>query len=317
MILHIINEMLPGEKSDALLQLAEELNYLNDELFHEYEPRSYTSFEDRLELWLANVEDPAERKAMFEMLSHIFFVARGQMNSLCRTAYNDPIMRWVIDNAGINIAADDASGELAGEMRRTWFCPMTDSMRINKFLKVNDIEGHKHRPDWRSLRDLGDATKIRAFVEKQGMKSLVLLEDFVGTGRQMTDAATFALETLPDLPILIVPLISCPEGAREGAKLQAAHELLQVRPVLVLVEPTSFIRKEAGSAEPPGFQILREMSSRYEGRFSSKFDDPFGHGDLGALTVLHTNCPDNALPLIFDDSEDWRALFPRVRRVDH
>lgn len=317
MILHIIKKLLPEEQSDSILQLAEELNYLSDELFHEYEPRSYSSFEDRLELWLANVEDRTERKAMFQMLAHLFFVARGQMNSLCRTAFNDPITRWVIDDGNINLADEDIAAKLAEEMRLTWFCPLTDSMRINKFLKVNDIEGHKHRPDWRSLSEMGDATRIEAFVERQHIKRLVLLEDFVGTGRQMTDATNYALSTLPELPILVVPLICCPDGARQGESLQASHELLEVRPILILDEPSAFVRKNAGASEPPEFPILRRMSTSYEQRFATHFADPFGHGELGALSVLHTNCPDNTLPLIFDDGDEWRALFPRVGRVDH
>ena len=254
-----------------------------------------------------------QQKAMFRLLRHLFFVGREQFESLCRAAFNDPITRWVIDLEAFDIIALDMTTRLKTAMTQTWFCPITDSMQINAFLKLNSLGGHSHRPDWRSLEELGDPAKIREYVTSENIRRLVLLEDFVGSGIQMTSSVSWAAETLPDTPILVIPLVCCPAGSDAGHSLAKRYPNLQFAPVLTLSSHL-FLLREPQAEEPAEFERVRELSEQLAHRFGRMFDLPFGFGDTGALVVLYSNCPDNTLPIIHDQGLEWEALFPRIAR---
>lgn len=305
--------LLEENKDCELLKIHAKLGWLNDELFDDYEPRAYSDFLHRLSDWLSNVADAADKLTLFKLAGEVFFVGRAQMASLFRTAFNDNISRWVIDQAELRLDDPALPAELADHMRGTWICPVTDSMRINKFLKVNDLEGHVYRPDWFSMAEFGDQERIRRYVESTTIKRLVLLEDFVGSGRQIRTAIDFAMQSLPNIPILVVPLICCPDGALRTRKLASKRELLTFDPVLELPESV-FIRRLSREDEPTLHSEIRGLTDRLGGRLPTMWADEFGYNDIGSLIVLHSNCPDNSLPLLHDDGEKWKALFPRVRR---
>ena len=186
-------------------------------------------------------------------------------------------------------------------------------MRINSVLKVNRLEGHDIRGDFRAHATLGDADRIAKYVAQEGIQRLVLLEDFVGSGNQMRSTADWAAMTLPNIQILLVPLICCPDGIVTGQELAAEHSNLIFAPTLVL-EKALFLLPKAQQAEPALFPKLRSVVIRLRDRMGRWQRHPFGYEDTGAIIVLYTNCPDNSLALIHDDSDTWEALFPRVQR---
>lgn len=311
----LIDEWTAEADSDDLLRLWERVEWLRGELFDSYEPASFTRFDDRLAAWLSNVVQPDEKKAMFRLLHHLFFVGREQFASLARAAFNDAVTRWIIDQEDLDIRALDIGEGIDKAIEATWFCPITDSMSINTFLKLNMIGGHNSRPDWRSLQTLGDPAKIQDFVKRNKIRHLVLLEDFVGSGSQMDSTVVWARGALPGIPILVAPLICCPVGARRGHDLSKHHANLAFEPVLTL-RPELFVQRQPQTGEKEPFAQIRALSEENCERFAEKFHEPFGFEDTGALVVLHTNCPDNTLPLIHDDGAAWKALFPRISRTD-
>ena len=301
------------ESVEGIQEAYTQLSWMQRELLEEYEPQAYARFSDRVDDWLSNFPDDADRRAMYLLLRRIFFVGQEQINSLSRAAFDDIVCRWTIDRAGVDLLCGNLQQGLATALEHTWFCPVTDSMKINSFLKLNGLGGHEIRPDWLSLSQLADKTAIRSFVETRKIKRVVLLEDFVGSGTQMTQAVLFAVETLPSIPILVVPLICCPAGLHVGRELASKHANLQIEPVLALSEKL-FVLPEAQEDEPAEFATARRLSREMAKDFGRDFADPLGFRDTGALIVLHTNCPDNTLPLIHDQGENWKAIFPRIPR---
>ena len=130
-----------------------------------------------------------------------------KFESLCRTAYNGHVLRWLIEQLNADIVDPAVMEALDVGISETWFCPITDSMRINSFLKANKLTGKTHRPDWRSLRKFGDPAKIRQFINDNQIRRVVLLEDFVGSGTQMLSAIKFAADISSDIEILVLPLV--------------------------------------------------------------------------------------------------------------
>lgn len=312
-IFRIVEPWVMDAGSDALVQLRDHLVWLQKELFDEYEPNRYESFDDRVSAWLQNVPDGDDRKALFRLLEHLFFVGKQQFDALCRAAYGSETTRWLVDQTEMNLAAPQLSLLIEQEMRDTWFCPITDSMRINSFLKLNGHPGHERRPEWRSLQMFADPDKLRNYVSTQGIKRLVLLEDFVGSGTQIKEVVPWAATTLPQLPILVIPLVCCPDGEKAGVELSAAHSNVSFSPTLTL-RPEYFLLEMPQPGEPDVFTRVRELILRVAVRLGFWQHHLFGFEGTGALVALYSNCPDNTLPIIHHGGSQWDPLFSRIRR---
>jgi len=222
----------------------------------------------------------------------------------------------------LGLALDDPNLEaaLGAALQRTWFCPITDSMRINAFYHLNHISGRDYRPDWRSLAAFGDSKKLEAFL-KGNIDRIVLLEDFVGSGSQIAPAIQF-LESLGHrLPTLLVPLIICPAGKVASTAWCKTNPSLTVSPIIEL-QAHEFLGANPVANEPPVFTALRQIvTDTYpqvlDGAdpYVSKTYTAFGFRGTGSLVVLATNCPDNTLPLVHFKSGTWSPLFPRASRI--
>lgn len=308
----LVEPWLLDADSDDLIKLRDHLVWLQKELFDEYEPNRYESFDDRLVEWLLNVDDGDDRKSLFRLLKHLFFVGKQQFDSLCRAAYGDQATRWVIDKCGLNISDPNLSDHIRTAMQHTWFCPITDSMRINSFLKLNGLRGHNHRPDWRSLQMFGDPARIQAYLTANSIERIVLLEDFVGTGDQMSNSVAWAAGNFPATQILVMPLVCCPRGVETGALL-AAFANVTFSATLTL-RPELFLRETHQADEPELFTRVRAIIQHVRARLNGWQAEPFGYEATGALVALYSNCPDNTLPLIHAQGDQWAPLFSRIRR---
>ncbi|HQS07644.1 MAG TPA: hypothetical protein PLK13_02365 [Xanthobacteraceae bacterium] len=312
-IFRLVEPWTMDADSDDLIQLRDHLVWLQKELFHEYEPNRYESFDDRVSAWLRNVPDGDDRKSLFRLLEHLFFVGKQQFDSLCRAAYGAQTTRWLIDLECLSLTNPQLSQLIDKEMRNTWFCPITDSMRINSFLKLNGHPGHDYRPDWRSLQIFADPDKLRNYVLADNIKRLVLLEDFVGSGNQIKEVVGWAAATLPRIPILVIPLVCCPAGVKTGKELSSSHGNVIFSPTLTL-RPEHFLIETPRANEPEVFAQVRNLIHRVGARLNGWESNLFGYETTGALVALYSNCPDNTLPIVHYKGADWNPLFPRVRR---
>jgi hypothetical protein len=312
-----IMELPDGPEIEAVNQ---HVVQLARELYSEYEPTKGPSpdFWQRLEMWLDNVTE-ADQKVLFRLLRHLFFIGPKELDNLYRVAYNEHVSRWLIDQIGASLDDPTLDTQLSTALQETWFCPVTDSMRINAFYHLNHITGSNFRPDWASLCELGSTVRIDAYIAKHGIKRLVLLEDFVGSGSQINDAVVFAA-TLPSrLPVLCLPLILCPNGRINMALWESTHTNLTCDAVLNL-RSLDFLTPTAEATEPVVYAQARTVAvTAYNAMQASgphtQLYSAFGYQETGGLVVLSTNCPDNTLPLIHFNVPTWNALFPRASRL--
>jgi hypothetical protein len=294
------------------------VQYLGKKVYDDYEPSQFDNFEDRLDRWLHNMDDDEDRLTLFKLLSRLFFIGRPEFESLCRAAFHGPVSRWLVDECAIDIADPAGMEKLNGGIERTWFCPITDSMRINSFLKVNKLIGKSHRPDWRSLRKFGDPASVLAYIKANEIDRIVLLEDFVGSGTQMKSAVKFAAELSKDLRTLACPLVTCPDGDVTGFELQRTYENVTYEPVM-RVAPGMLIKADPQPDEPELYQQVRSLVSRVHARLGPTDRDDeskrfHGFRGTGAVISMYSNCPNNSLPIIYDETPEWRPLFPRIKR---
>lgn len=312
-----IMELPDGPEIEAVNQ---HVVHLARELYCEYEPTKGPSpdFWQRLESWLDNVAE-ADQKVLFRLLRHLFFIGPKELDNLYRVAYNEHVSHWLINQLGLTLDDPTLDEQLAIALNETWFCPITDSMRINAFYHLNHITGSNLRPDWFSLAELGSTARIGTYVADQGIRRIVLLEDFVGSGSQIEPSVTFAATLPANLPVLCLPLILCPSGVTNLNAWQAAHANLTCDSVLRL-GPTDFIGSNPVPNEPAIYAEIRPVAITSFNTMQTsgphpQLYTPFGFQGTGGLVVLSTNCPDNTLPLIHFNVSTWNALFPRASRL--
>lgn len=294
------------------------IEYLGRKVFNDYEPSQFDQFEDRLDRWLHNITEEEDQRTLFLLLSRLFFIGRPEFESLCRTAYNGPVHRWLVEQLNVDIADPTAMEALDAGVAETWFCPITDSMRINSFLKANKLTGKSHRPDWRSLRKFGDSAKILQYITSNQIQRIILLEDFVGSGTQMRSAVRFAADISANIKILALPLVTCPAGDQVGRQL-ARLPNVSYEPVMV-IPPEMLIKADIQPGEPLFFQTVRDLIVRARTKLSEPETDVesrryHGYKGTGAVVAMYSNCPNNSLPIIYDETEGWHALFPRIKRA--
>ena len=285
--------------------------YLARKLYEDYEPDLFQPFLIRLEKWLNNVDSEDDKKILLSLLTKLFYAGQGEIESLYRSAAIQ-INRWLMNINEINIDHQNFDIQCKQAINETWICPITDSLRINSFLKINGLIGHDHRPHWRSLSIFGDPNRISAYMSEKNIKRIVLLEDFVGSGTQCASTLRYCASNFPTIDVLAIPLIVCPDGNARLTMIQNEFTNVTYEPVLSL-PTTTFLKKLPQPNENHYFTSGRALIEKHSHLLG---DDRFGFCDTGALIALFTNCPDNTISVFREDSANWKPLFPRIRRPE-
>jgi hypothetical protein len=318
-----------------------QLDYHATKEWHVYLPAEHPDFNpsymERLAEWVGNLTDPADQKLLLEYALCISFFSHDDFVALYRTAYDREITRWMITQIGVKLASngvDAFNAAIQGHLHhQTWFCPVTDSMDINEFYKVNHLTGVGHRPGFATLQMLAEkagspnlnlAGNVAYYMSNPSLdpqkphpplKWLVLLEDIVGSGSQCLHAVRWAVSNL-SIPILFVPLILCPNGVEAlSAEEKRSNGRLTVRPVIELHRSDLLGPERQGQ---PGWPIADKMEvlANQCATRASIDRDTFGFGNTGCSLVTFANTPDNTLPLVHNKPRTggWEPLFPRVYR---
>lgn len=331
-----IEQLVRRWSKDELTKVNRRVVDLERWLYKTYEPNKFgpDDFWGRLEKWLDNVPSDAEKQLLFQLLVEILYLGPFEFEELYRFAYQGPIARWLIDICDIDVFAPDGQEKLIAAAGDTWFCPVTDSFRINAFFHVNNLAaGANLRPDWHSLFKLGDVAKINSYCAQNNIKRLVLLEDFVGGGSQSLAAVNFAATKVHDLQVLFAPLVICPTGAQNARQL--ANLLSTARPgalrygAAMELPANAFLTHDQSPYTEPN-TLVTALRNLIEARYpevsggrqpgDEKPYHPFGYPDnnpTGGLVVMYSNTPDNTLPLIHwrPPEGTWNPIFPRHSRV--
>lgn len=329
------NEGSRERKPKTFQSILESLEFAEKEWLTSYLPTQSgpqpSEFFDRLLLWLRNSGvDDEDSPLLFEFASQLLFFSAEDFQALYRNAYTGPITRWIASETAMRIDAPNWEHELAQQRdRRTWYCPVTDSMDIAGFYHLNQLSGISHRPGFRSLlRFKAEGGALAQYMQDAQLDRLVLLEDFVGTGSQTSKTVRWALESLGK-PVLFVPLIIAPDGLRRLRKIEAelGREKLQVAPIIEL-EPSDFVGP-AKQQNAPLFSAVRALAEKVHAEVRGASPDDSGQPPYsflgfkrpkddcaGATVVMHSNCPNNTIPLVHHHGPktQWKPLFPRVER---
>ncbi|GGC76700.1 phosphoribosyltransferase-like protein [Vreelandella lutescens] len=306
-------------KAGALRALYETLA---EHLYHQYEPTRGSSnarlsrdFIVRLNEWLKCFRSEEDQWIAFKSIEYFFFAGQSEFDELYRCAFDHVIKPWIIDENNIDIFSAESTGILNQELAKIWPCPISDSLRINSFLHLTGLKGQSLRPDWMSLNSLGDPGKIKDFCDKENLKYLVLIEDFIGSGGQAARLLNFALSVFNG-PILIIPLVICAQGDKKiRGKLEAIGRAnVKYQPVTIVPE-VCMVTEELQTQQPAFFDQLRVVLKNGYNIINQKMDgEEYGWKKTGSLIVLYSNCPNNTPPIYHKVTDSWNPVFPRFDR---
>lgn len=300
-------------------------------------PNFRPNYMDRLARWVSNIASEDDQKLLLEYAGYISFFSHDDFVALYRTAFDREVLGWVAKQLGCRIEGGPLS-HFDSTVRRhvnyqTWFCPVTDSMDINEFCKVNHLVGISSKPAFASLQRLAEESgqpnpeilrNLRHCMacpnqNQQGpqlpLQRLVLLEDIVGSGNQCIKAVRWAAENL-GIPVLFIPLILCPNGVaalrNEERRLQGS---LTVRPIVELQRGDLLGPERQNDPGWPISQQLENLARRCSVAALPNVN-PFGYDQTGCSVATFANTPDNTLPIVHHKpaTAAWEPLFPRVSR---
>jgi hypothetical protein len=170
---------------------------------------------------------------------------------------------------------------------------------LYQFRIANNLDGAKFRELFIGRRDIVGQ-------KLGGEDTVVLLDDFSGTGKQVCEAWSDPEVALGELLAGVGKVYLILVAATKQAIKRISDETrLSVVPAHDLDE-----RDDIFSAHCSHFSAEeRERLLRYCKRASR--ETPRGYGDCGLVVVFQHRTPNNTIPILHTEHEHWSALFPR------
>jgi len=275
-------------------------------------------FPERLQKWLSHVSSGAQQKALFSILRHLLFVDESQMLSLHRDTYRRVITPWLTRgrvSAG-DLLAPTFEKSVRQMMASYLICSVTESFNFSWFQSVNALVGIP-KPVV-----LGEeprtARAILTSIDCSPFDGVIVLEDFVGTGKQASRILKVVREFFgPDKRMLFAPMIILDDWLQNlvsDPQLSDVH----IEPTLTIPK-AHCVRERPSDGEHSEFTLIRAVvnatASMVTRRLDEQDDPPtnqFGYGKCGALVITCHNASNNALPLLHHRAPQWTPLFVRV-----
>jgi hypothetical protein len=192
---------------------------------------------------------------------------------------------------------------------------ITESFKSADFTNRNNLVG---LPKFDVLTEDPLVAAQRIPDQSTGLKGLIILEDFVGTGKQSSSVLQMIAGLRPNWRILFIPLIIVGSVGDAPLAALAAGSAVEVHPVTVL-DGSACLRDVPSPEEPEEFAYIRAVVKSTGDRVKrrlNEWDDPpdneFGFRGQGAMVVTHHNTPNNTLPLIHHKAPEWDPLFRRI-----
>ncbi len=317
-VLDLVSEWTSGTTGQDYSTTRDLILFLAEQLYSQFQPdASKPLFMERLASWLGNVDSTEDKQRLFDFVPWLLFVGQKELESMYVSAFQGPIARWIIDDAGIDVSAESFAQNFRNAVACTFFGSIA-GMDLPGFLRINVIQGQSIRPDFRQLSRVGNRADL--LTETSAYDRVVAVEDMVATGTQMSEAVP-ALQWFSPKPVLFCPFIMAPQAwglFETDIKSQSENDHMSLSPLFVIPRNAT-LPAVLPFEHPEPLRRLHQMAIALDTKVRGAKNDPqyygpFGCGDFGSLVLTYLNCPDNVPPLIHYTSESWNPLFPRNSR---
>ena len=303
-------ELLPrlGDRIATLERRREEAAYIRDEeisllvdVWKVFKGRRI-AVED-VRRWLSQFDSNVDRRLMFKLLTKLKFFSEDQIRQRLATLQQmigrDVALRYegkVPRLRDIIVSYLDGPGKSGFQYAKLY--------------------GEENKIYYENIQEPGRAVKNAR--TDTGVKALVFIDDFLGTGRSainsllnMRDALVEAQKT-KDLAVFFGVV----SGLQHSADfVEQELNLKRVRISVRIAEPLAdadraFSSQNGIFRDADECEKAKRIASDYGARLEPKH--PLGYGDCECLVVFERSCPNNTLPIIWDSSTEWIPLFKRL-----
>ena len=163
------------------------------------------------------------------------------------------------------------------------------------FREANRLSGRRHDPLFLSISDL-PSKKLTA------KDTLVFVDDFSGTGKQVIDNWPITKELLASDARVFLILTAATQNALQKIKTETELEVI-----------TEKVFKDTDNIFNDICLLFNTTEKENVLKYCTKADrrKPKGFGDCGLLVVLSHRTPNNSIPILHVNTRNWRGLFPR------
>ena len=182
------------------------------------------------------------------------------------------------------------------------FVPFTGSAgesgdaMLHRFRQANNLAGDQYSDLFRYRSELMQLRPGPA-------DTVVLVDDFSGTGSQACNAWETFRELLPFRPRIFLVLVAASRAAQERV---AAKTSMQPRAHIELGPDSDIFSSECAE-----FSDEEKATLLHYGRQADP-NHPRGWGNCGFVIVFSHTCPNNSIPLLHKRRPGhWQGLFPR------
>lgn len=310
----LVADQLGDELADAR-QIVEDSSYVrSDEIvdvsskWHLYQGQEVGS--ELIRSWLSQVESNVEQRLLFKLLKNLRFFGEAEVREKFADAH-----RWIRNKLPVQVKKSRS------QRRKDIIVTFADGSSKSGgyyaaiYANANEIEsGNVVHPTEiaKKFEELRQASHV----------GLVIVDDFIGTGHNLTERLAGMSEVLHQagigisIPMSLVALC----GTAEGERLIRKH-LDGCMPNADLEICEMLDDKHFAFGDTLGFwdtedekSMARTLVTDLGTRVNRK--SPLGYGGRGLLLTFSRNCPNNSLPILHGSgkaSHRWIPLFPRMK----
>ncbi|WP_441601682.1 phosphoribosyltransferase-like protein [Cupriavidus basilensis] len=248
---------------------------------------------ERASRWLAQIHDPVDREIGRQMLRALRLVSHSEFERGVQFEIEKILSSVGKENVAL-ISVTEPKPQIfdEGKERRT---PGSSADRVRHMVEnLRRVHGDRvlANPTVDSMR----AERIR---------NIVIVEDYVGTGKRVSDFWTEQIDTSIKswvsygwTKLWLVTFAADAEGLRQVCRRVPKLTSARIHSVL----PTT-----AAGIRPT--MPMTALAIKYAQRIS-KSGMPLGFGSRGTLVVFEHGCPNNAPTILWDFGRKWSPIFP-------
>jgi len=264
---------------------------------------------DNLLSWAKQFDTDEEKFLGAAILNNLIYRSKAAVESFGSNIFHI-ILPSVLENNDIYNIND--LGDWCAQLKNK-SC-MQFPFRFSTIEGVDRLPGKSGSVIYRTLqrkyfdRNLGTTA---TFIEglNKSIKAVVFFDDILGTSDQFSTFVDKYLKQRPDIKFIYIPLVAHQDGLDA---MSSAFPNIAIHPVEVLTQENSFFSSE--NLLFKGRLTSEEVTMLYD-RFCVKKNLKIkmnnGHGNMALTYCFSDSTPNNNIPLLWYNSDDWTGLFTR------
>ena len=259
--------------------------------------------EDRVRAWLGQFGDNFSQRLVFRILQNIRFYSNDKIRAKLKEAHGI-VIRGLVQKyeerqrkvSNIAVSYLDSVGKSGAEFARLY--ADENSIYYKNIIEPNEFE--------------------RLVKNTNGIQALVFVDDFMGTGNSAKEnfnklfEKNSALLKSIELQIFYVAI-----AGFQVAKVNLENELNKLNfsvKVHVCDPLDDSVKCFSDKSQIFPDQLEREKAREICFRQGTRLlkEAPLGYGDCQAAVVFEESCPNNCLPILWEESSEWEPLFKRL-----